>query len=202
MSELIEYRLTFGSQYSYQVHPGYRAAHPDGWLAVLAPDERAARLGVIGAITNAWSCIYAPGDEGYPREGDGLYPRGEVGRLRVLDATGEHWQWLRRTETGEWVERPIVWAFCNGEMFGDQEWIAVADDGRVITAHVSSNESWGRHDVSPEGFHRGRYVEILGTDQVDYRVLPLGASPPDHVRERHDALIAEQDRADEESRDA
>ncbi len=87
---------------------------------------------------------------------------------------------------GEQPARPIVWAFCNGHVFGDQAWLAVTDDGVVLAEHVSSSEWWGARDVGPEQWphRRQRYVEVLGTAEVDYRVLPLGQAPPDYVLTR------------------
>lgn len=81
-------------------------------------------------------------------------------------------------------QKPIVWAFCNG-MYGpdDQAWMAISDDGVVITEHISSNERWGAHDVSPERKPIA-YVDAIGTPEVDYRVLPLKELPPEYVRER------------------
>lgn len=192
--DLIEYRVTFGSAYAHQPHPVWNDAHPDGWLTVLAPDELTARRGVIAAITNAWSSIYGPADRDYPRAMSSYFRLGEIGRMQVLD---EHtWQWLRCTETGEWVPKPVVWAFCNGTIgLGDQQWVAIADDGRIITTHVSGSRSWGRWDVSPQR-NSNAYSYVLGTADVDYRVLPDGQGPPPGVRERYDALVAAQARTD------
>jgi hypothetical protein len=84
---MTEFRITFGS-----AHERPPLAHPDGWLAVEAPDEMAARRAVIAVLDRRWSFIYAPGDGGYPTLDSGslgfrYYPRGELGRLDA--ATGE-----------------------------------------------------------------------------------------------------------------
>jgi len=83
-TEMIEYRVTFGVQYAHEPHPRFLAAHPDGWVAVFASDERIARCAAVAVLGTAWSSIYHPEDDGYPR-GDGHYPRGELGRIESTD---------------------------------------------------------------------------------------------------------------------
>lgn len=78
----VEYRVTFGQRYQLELHPRLDGAHPDGWLAVIAPDEFSARVAVIDRIGRYWSCIYHPDEDGYPTA-DGLYPRGEIARMTV-----------------------------------------------------------------------------------------------------------------------
>ncbi len=190
-----EFRVTLGVQYAREPHPTYPAAHPDGWIAVLAVDELAARRALSGALGGAYSSIYHPDDDYYPTtDRDQYSPLGEIGRLRVLpDLNGTPaWTWLRRVETGEWMPRPTVWAFRNAYFGdrGDQVWMAITDDGEPIASHVSSSRDWGRHDVGPTGFYRARYIEMLGTDEVDYRVLDDGEIPPQHVRDANAALAA------------
>lgn len=85
-TEMIEYRVSFGAQYAIEPHPRFPAAHPDGWLSVFASDELLARLAVAAVIGTAWSGIYHPEDDWYPRGGDyDNYTRGELGRIESTD---------------------------------------------------------------------------------------------------------------------
>lgn len=61
-----EYRVTFGQQYPREPHPTLALAHRDGWVAILAPDEGQARAEAHRLLTERWSMIYAPGEDGYP----------------------------------------------------------------------------------------------------------------------------------------
>lgn len=78
---MTEFRVTFGQQYQYEPHPALEVAHPDGWLAVFADDEFAARKAVIDRYGRGWSSIYGPADAWYPTTE--VYPRGELARLTV-----------------------------------------------------------------------------------------------------------------------
>lgn len=80
-------------------------------------------------------------------------------------------------------DRPIVWAFCNGRYpWGDEQWAAVTDDGRTVAMHISSARHWGIDDVGPVR-KAAAYQQVVGTTDVDYRVVPEGERLPEHVRE-------------------
>lgn len=74
-----EYRLTFGSQYAHTRHPTLAVAHPDGWLTIVAPDERAARRVAVQLLDAAWSFLYGP-DE-YADAWEEHFPRGQLARV-------------------------------------------------------------------------------------------------------------------------
>lgn len=188
--ELIEYRVTFGSQYlgahtHATPHPRWTPAHRDGWLTVLAPDETTARLVTNEVLAGAWSTIYSPA--AYLAEEWSLhFPLGELGRMhagRVADGSTT-WTWPKQDASMP-GPKPIVWVFCDAIVppTGDQYWMAVADDGRVIAVHVSSSEYYGPIDVGPQR-KSGNYHDALGTTDVDLRVLPVGDEPPPEVIER------------------
>ncbi len=82
MPKLTEFRITFGVRYAHERHPGLPAASPDGWLAVMAENEDAARSLVNDRIGNAWAFIYRPDFPGYPTVGR-LFPKGELARWTV-----------------------------------------------------------------------------------------------------------------------
>lgn len=196
---LTEYRITFGGQYRTEPHPYFPAAHPDGWLTVLATDEYAARRAVITTIGPNWCGIYHPDDPWYPGSdratalaGDvDYFPLRELGRLDATDP--DHPRGLGT--------KPIVWAWCNNA-FGtdDQAWVAISDDGRLIAQHVSSNREWGQHDVGPTGGHARDYLRVLGTVDVLYRVQPDGDGPPPYVLERLKKLHPESTEGQPEDR--
>lgn len=83
-----------------------------------------------------------------------------------------------------------VYAWCNArwQPFGDQVWVAIAEDGDVLATHISSGRSWGQHDVGPHGMHQNAYAAKFGDDfldRIEYVVLPEGETPPDEVYERN-----------------
>ena len=81
--------------------------------------------------------------------------------------------------------KPIVWAFCNGRYpWGDEAWCAMTDDGQVITGHISSSRGWGVQDVGPERKHQ-QYLDVVGTADVDYRVVADGEELPQYVLDAH-----------------
>ena len=87
---MTEYRLTFGVQYAHEPHPAWDGAHPDGWVAIEAPDEAAARELAATALGSAWAFLYGPG-EGLV---ESYHPRGEIGRLgsaRVVELEPAQW---------------------------------------------------------------------------------------------------------------
>jgi hypothetical protein len=67
--------ITFGCQYAREPHPTYPDAHPDGYVTIIAPDERTARGAAFAAFGQAWSMIYTEPPEPY------FAPRGELTRL-------------------------------------------------------------------------------------------------------------------------
>lgn len=52
------FRVTFGQQYSYQLHPTYEAAHPDGWLEIVADSESQARAATQVLLKQHYSMLY------------------------------------------------------------------------------------------------------------------------------------------------
>lgn len=98
------------------------------------------------------------------------------------------------TESAGAPAKPIVWAFCNGVYppSGDQQWIAVADSGELIHMHVSSDRTWGISDVGPQ--RRAEvYRSVVGTADVDFRVIPEGEAPSPELLERMEAWWARED---------
>lgn len=71
-----EFYVTFGSQYSYQPHPRFAIAHPDGWLTIVARGEEEARALAFDQLGERYSFIY--GEDDKPTLG--MYPRGELAR--------------------------------------------------------------------------------------------------------------------------
>jgi hypothetical protein len=80
-TELREYRLTFGIKYRAEEHPLFPAAHPDGWVAVMAPSYEDARDLVIRRLGREWAFLYLPGElrESY-------FPAGEIERWSTTGA--------------------------------------------------------------------------------------------------------------------
>lgn len=79
-----EYRITFGQQYSREPHPTFRAAHPDGWATVIAPDIRTARLRATEMFGPHWSDCYTR-EEFELMPVDRWWPRGELARHEDAD---------------------------------------------------------------------------------------------------------------------
>lgn len=74
-----EYRFTFGMKYSREEHPAFPAAHPDGWLTILARSEEQARAVAWAVIGAAWAFCYAePFDEAKWAQD---HPLGELARI-------------------------------------------------------------------------------------------------------------------------
>ena len=94
---LTEYRVTFGSRYRWASDPAPVAlpeAHPDGWLAIFAPDETAARDALWDRLPMGWADIVRADDEAATRlnvvEAPDLgwlamYPRGELARWVITE---------------------------------------------------------------------------------------------------------------------
>lgn len=70
---LQNFYVSFGMQYSYEHHPYWAGAHPEGWLRVQAPDEEAARLLVRSFIGNRYAFMYPEN-----RFNTKWFPRGEL----------------------------------------------------------------------------------------------------------------------------
>ncbi|HST84635.1 MAG TPA: hypothetical protein VLL08_23055 [Kineosporiaceae bacterium] len=75
MPELQEFKLTFGIRYRHEEHPLFPAAHPDGYVTVLAPTYEDARDVVINRLGRQWAFLYMPGDLN-----EKYCPRGEIDR--------------------------------------------------------------------------------------------------------------------------
>lgn len=54
----MEFRLTFGQQYRREPHPLGAISHPDGWVTVIAPDEKTARQLVLNKADEKWAFLY------------------------------------------------------------------------------------------------------------------------------------------------
>lgn len=78
MPTLENFYVTFGQRYSYDEHPTFPEAHPDGWLEIHAEDYWAAREIAVYALGDAWAFIYSEDDFASSRF---RYPRGA---LKVL----------------------------------------------------------------------------------------------------------------------
>lgn len=75
---LAEFYVTFGQRYSRERHPSLPAAHPDGWVVVVAPNMDAARHYAHLRLGSHWSGIYDAEDHN-----PDLYPLGELARIGV-----------------------------------------------------------------------------------------------------------------------
>lgn len=75
-----EFRVTFGQRWRREGHPTFPAAHPDGWLTIVAPDEDRAREVAFGWLGRHWSDLYRATD---PDAMWHLYPLGELHRIEV-----------------------------------------------------------------------------------------------------------------------
>lgn len=53
--------LTFPSRFSYDTHPYWKCAHPDGWIEISAIHELDARKKAFDALGDAWAFIYSEG---------------------------------------------------------------------------------------------------------------------------------------------
>ena len=85
--ELKEYRFTFGQKYAHEEHPTFPAAHPDGYVTVIATDESQAWNAVVDLIGAAWAfCYPAPFSRVVWEE---LYPLGELARVDATAMTKE-----------------------------------------------------------------------------------------------------------------
>lgn len=95
MPELTEYRITFGIRYADETHPRFPEAHPDGWVAVMAENEDAARRLVHDRIGNDWAFIYHPAHPNYPGPFGRHFRKGELAR----------WSTWNPVEVIDWPEQ-------------------------------------------------------------------------------------------------
>jgi hypothetical protein len=80
---------------------------------------------------------------------------------------------------------PVVYAWTTGAVFGDENWVAVCEDGELMASHVSSSREWGQRDVHL-GFgavaerYRAKFGG-LGLIYYLFVVVPAGKRPPIEV---------------------
>jgi hypothetical protein len=77
---------------------------------------------------------------------------------------------------------PVVYAWTTGEVFGDQGWVAVCEDGELMASHVSSSREFGQLDVHVSfgrvlGRYRAKFGGI-GDEFYLFVVVPEGKRPP------------------------
>ena len=72
---MVDTFITFGQKYSYEPHPTFPKAHPDGWLRVTADSYEVARQIVFQVLGPAFAFDYT---EEYFLNSRHLYPRGEL----------------------------------------------------------------------------------------------------------------------------
>lgn len=94
---LQEFRVTFGLEYRHRPHPEWAPAHPDGWLAIEAPDEASARLVALRLAGRRWDGIYPVADFRPDDPMWELFPRGEIrcipwGQVVLPERTDEELQ--------------------------------------------------------------------------------------------------------------
>lgn len=76
MAELLEFRVTFGQRFHRDEHPTFPAAHPDGWVTILAADRDTAHRAAMERLGQAWGSLYQQGDD----IDWSMFPRGELAR--------------------------------------------------------------------------------------------------------------------------
>jgi hypothetical protein len=79
-----EFRITFGVQYAYQLHPLFAGAHPFGWLTVWAPDQMKARATAYALLGSAWAFDYSVESMSAEDWGD-YHPIGELAAVSSTD---------------------------------------------------------------------------------------------------------------------
>jgi hypothetical protein len=72
-----EYVITFGQKYRREPHPTFPAAHPDGYVTVVAEDFEDCRRQTLAVLGRAWAFDYAPGELDVEK----WAPLGELGRI-------------------------------------------------------------------------------------------------------------------------
>jgi hypothetical protein len=80
LATMKHFYVTFGVKYAHETHPHWPAAHPDGWLEVIAPDYDTARALVHSYIGNVFAFMYEA--DRFDRK---WHPRG---RLATISADG------------------------------------------------------------------------------------------------------------------
>jgi hypothetical protein len=58
VSDVREFRVTFGEKYAREEHPHLSGAHPDGWATVWATDVAQARKIAYAHLGRFWSDVY------------------------------------------------------------------------------------------------------------------------------------------------
>ncbi len=76
-----EYRITFGLKYRHQQHPLFPAAHPDGWLTIIARNQPTARAITHLTLASDFAFHYpGPFNE---TEWARNHPLGEIARINA-----------------------------------------------------------------------------------------------------------------------
>ena len=82
---------------------------------------------------------------------------------------------------------PNVYIWCNRGAGTDfQEWMAMVDDGEVLTSHVCSHESWARTDIHDRKADQN--IEKFGGHENGVFYNLVWEVPPDDVYQRNQAL--------------
>lgn len=76
----VEYRFTFGLQFAREKHPLFPAAHPGGWLAVIARHEEIARAVAFAVLGPMWAFCYTAAAK-TEAEWHQMFPLGELARV-------------------------------------------------------------------------------------------------------------------------
>lgn len=84
---MAEYRLTFGHRFAREPHPTFPAAHPDGWVTIIADTWEQARRFAFDHFGQSWAFLYTEeefgADGSWTQPMDVVFPRGELGRFTV-----------------------------------------------------------------------------------------------------------------------
>lgn len=80
-----EYRVTFGQKYPRELHPYYDRAHHDGYVAVFASSEAAARAYCVARLGREWAFLYAMDTD----TDWSFFPLGEIDRWIVPEVFAE-----------------------------------------------------------------------------------------------------------------
>lgn len=71
--------LTFPTRFSYDPHPHWKRAHPDGWVEVQAVNELDARDKVFKAIKDVWAFLY--NEESFDKS---FFPKGKLATYKEM----------------------------------------------------------------------------------------------------------------------
>lgn len=88
------FMITFGSRWAHKVHPAFPAAHPEGWVTVLARDSEQARLVAVESLAGEYSFIW-PEIDFRPAQ----FPRGELGVIDALKPARPEWSTVTTAAT-------------------------------------------------------------------------------------------------------